>query len=132
MMKHVLPLLFLPLLLVSACGGSSSQPSAFCQSVDTVKTDINNLKSIKGNFSIGAVTAELQKLQADVNSAIAQTKNTAGPQVSALKSSMNQLKSTLTKVKDKTETLSTAIPTIKSEAAIVQQNWQALTTAMKC
>ena len=131
-MKHVLWLLLVPVVLLAGCGGSSAQASSFCQSVGTVKDDVQSIKELKGNFSVSALTTELKTLQTDVNKAITETKGAAAPKVKALKSSIQQLKATGTKVKDKTLTASEALPTIKTQAQAVSQAWQSLKSAMKC
>src|SRR5947209_13164442 len=129
-MKHVLWLLLVPVVLLAGCGGSSAQASSFCQSVGTVKDDVQSIKSLKGNFSVSALTTDLKTLQTDVNKAIVEAKGAAKPQVSTLKSSIQQLKSTGTKVKDKTLTAKEALPTIKTQAQAVTQPWQSRKTAL--
>jgi len=131
-MKQILFILVLLLVPLSGCGGTTAQASTFCQSVSTVKDDVNTLRSLKSNFSLSALKTQMQKLQTSVNQAIAEAKGAAKPQVSALKSSMTQLKGTLTQVKGKTMTVKDAIPTLRSQAQTVAQNWEALTEAMKC
>ena len=98
-----------------------------------MKSDANTLKSnLKSSPSLSTLTSDLQQLQKDVNTAIAETKNQAKPHVSALKTSMEQLKGTLHQVKDKQMTLRAAVPTLKTQAQTVSQNWQTLKSAMKC
>jgi hypothetical protein len=131
-MKGGLAILILLIPLLSACGSSSSQPSAFCQSVSTVKDDVNNLKALKKNPSLADLKAELQKLYTDVNKAIQEAKGAATPHVNAVKSSVKTLKSTFSQVSGGSMNLIDAVPTIKTQAQTVSSDWQALTQSMKC
>jgi hypothetical protein len=130
-MKALLALLFVVSLAVAGCG-NSSQPSAFCQSVATVQSDIKALKELKGNFTVEKLTTQLQKLQTDVNHALTEAKNAAAPKLNAVKSSVQQLGSTLTQVKDKQLTVVEATPTIKGQAQTLSQAWQELVSVEKC
>lgn len=135
-MKFIAPLLLVTTLALPACGSASAKPSAFCQSTAAVKADVQTLKALKGTGpSASTLETDLKQLSSDVKKSISAAKTSAGPQISALKSSIATLKSTGSQVQasaDKKAAITQALPTLKTQAEAVDTAWKSLTKVEKC
>ena len=83
-----------------ACGGGSHQ-AAVCGSVDTLKSDISDLKStdFTSSGAISSVESQLTTIKSDVEAVKSDAKSQFSTQIQAVDSSYSTLESSLTAAK---------------------------------